>query len=301
MTMSEVIEKANAQLAALRETGGQLDEEVICSLFRKELRAALLASTDLEEIARQWAETWNMHVGEADLATITLLDVQPGPAYQSGGKTGMKICVGTWTDMGYKGFVGTYPELTVIWGRDAGEPPAKIIDRNFGLWVAILGALKVQETQGLTVVDRWLAAPEQFRAAHPICPQCGASSVQPMDYGHGLKPLVCGTCGWHVNDPAVNSVEALVQEKVFRAELAAVQKAREAEAALQKQLDVLAEQVKELPRLVEEYRRYRLPSGDMARAMQAIGGAISDSTSLMRGVYLGPQGNTGGDGDERED
>ena len=74
---------------------------------------------------------------------------------------------------------------------------------------------------------------------------------------------------------------------MFKAELDVVRQAKEAEMALQKVLDELMEKAEELPGMVEEYRRFRLPSGDMVRTMQAINSKIGDASSLMRGIHFG--------------
>ena len=287
MTMSEVIEKVNRQLSALNEARAEVNAEVVCSLLREGLQAALRNSPALLNMAKQWAEDWNMNIGEADLATITLLDVQPGGPYTGTAGVGIEIYVGTWMGGCREGLWSVYPDLVAIWGPKEEHTPARIIDRKFGLWVAVKAALEKQETQGLQVTDRWLMAPEQFRAAPPICPQCGAPTVRLADYGRDGTYLGCDTCGWHAHAPALGSVAALTEESVFKAELDVVRQAKEAEMALQKVLDELMEKAEELPGMVEEYRRFRLPSGDMVRTMQAINSKIGDASSLMRGIHFG--------------
>lgn len=299
MTMTEIIERTNDRLAAVLQGPGEPGDEVAVSVILREmLWEALAEDHDLDTVARQWAEDWNMHVGEADLATITLLDVQPGGSYTGSEGVGAKLCVGTWTAAGYKGFVGTYPELTVLWGAKEGEPPARILDRKFGLWTAVIGALKVQETQGMTVVDRWLSTPEYFRLAHPICPQCGASAVGRKTCGTGGTFLGCEICGWHAENQGLSSEKELAKIHAFKAELEAVHKARDAETTLQCAIDKLTKEAEALPQLVETYRQYRLPSGDLTRAMQAINTAVGHSVSLMRGLYHVPPPDEEGVGDE---
>lgn len=288
MTMSQVIAKANRQLATLNEDGVDVNAEVVCAMLREGLQEALRNSPDLLDMAKQWAEDWNMHIGEADLATITLLDVQPGAPYAGTAGVGIEIYVGTWMGGCREGLWSVSPALVAIWGSKEERTPARIIDNKFGLWVAVKAALEKQEKQGLQVVDRWLMTPEQFRAAHPICPQCGASAVRHTDYGRDGTHLGCDTCGWYANNPTLGSVAALVEERAFRAELDAVRPAKEAERALQKALDELMKKAEALPGMVEEYRRFRLPSGDMVRTMQAINSKIGDASSQMRGLHFGP-------------
>lgn len=244
--MEKIILGCNQWLEKMRETympAKRPDLAAVQAHIRSDLYRAL-SRDNISAAVQKFAYDWNLHTGNANITTITLLDVQLAETSSAPSEcSDALLWVGTWTK-NPKGF-HCFASIWVKMDRDFGCPRAVHLGGSASqvtLWDIVEKALRLQEQQGGQVTDRWLNAPVEWRSAHPICPRCGSSLIYLSDFGR----LVCDDCNWTSKDKDFCRPQELSEGDCFGRERRRILKVQKAEDELRECLAVLGRDVARL-------------------------------------------------------
>ena len=293
MTWGELVQKTNDWLSFKRKAAEGVSElpnlQDVCEWVERTLIARLESDNKVngEKSIFQLAKKCNLDIQEADLRTVTLLDVQAHELILTGavacnnsevfnheGKVAM-ITVGAWTEEYLNPLFRVAVLHKDVDGVDIPTSVVTIVPKeNTDVWSAVVDAIALQrkqQTAGRDVISRWSMAPQSYRRKHIICPCCGSSKVRNMDDGLGGKDWVgCDECHWESTPGVIEAVWDLANREWFLDEVGREGEKRKIAGEVTETVSAIKALTGKLSGMLNEYRKMDPANKSMVKDVRDI-------------------------------